>query len=272
MREPTDPLRQTPAPAAHASPNAAENPEPLHRTLRNVGIAAGAGVFLAIVGALGMDHLPLATRLLYWVPLMVGGSGVAHLITLAMGRFPQLYANPWIFGGVLVVVLSLPITLIVWIYTSLLTGRDFDWELIPQIYGSVLVICIAMTAIMILVNWPGKVTHAPPAGAPAPTIRFMERLPAKLKGAAIYAVSSEDHYLRLHTSKGSDLILMRLSDAIGELEGLEGAQTHRSWWVAKDAVESSRRDGDKMVLTLKGGAEAPVSRPNIKPLREAGWF
>ena len=103
-------------------------------------------------------------------------------------------------------------------------------------------------------------------------MRFAERLPAKLKGAVIYAVSAEDHYLRLHTSKGSDLILMRLSDAIAELEGLEGAQTHRSWWVARDAVESARRDGDKMVLTLKGGGEAPVSRPNVKPLRDAGWY
>ena len=65
---------------------------------------------------------------------------------------------------------------------------------------------------------------------------------------------------------------MRLVDAIGELEGLEGAQTHRSWWVARDAVESARRDGDKVTLVLKGGAEAPVSRPNIKPLRDAGWF
>jgi len=88
----------------------------------------------------------------------------------------------------------------------------------------------------------------------------------------IYAVSSEDHYLRLHTSKGADLILMRLSDAVVELEGLEGAQTHRSWWVARDAVEGSRRDGDKVFLTLKGGIEAPVSRPNVRPLREAGWF
>jgi DNA-binding LytR/AlgR family response regulator len=65
---------------------------------------------------------------------------------------------------------------------------------------------------------------------------------------------------------------MRLSDAIAELEGLEGAQTHRSWWVARDAVEEARRDGERVTLVLKGGAEAPVSRPNIRPLREAGWL
>ncbi|HVK81892.1 MAG TPA: LytTR family DNA-binding domain-containing protein [Verrucomicrobiae bacterium] len=244
----------------------------MHQTLRNVGIAAGAGVFLALVGAMGMDRLPLTTRLLYWVPLMVGGSGVAHLIAMAMGRVPRINENPWAFGALLSFVLTLPITLIVWLYTTWLVGTDLNWHYLPQISGSVFVICVAMTAIMMVVNWPGRVTHAPPAGAPAASIRFMERLPAKLKGALIYAVSSEDHYLRLHTSKGSDLILMRLSDAIGELDGLEGAQTHRSWWVSRDAVESSRRDGDKMVLMLKGGAEAPVSRPNIRPLREAGWF
>jgi DNA-binding LytR/AlgR family response regulator len=42
--------------------------------------------------------------------------------------------------------------------------------------------------------------------------------------------------------------------------------------VARDAVESARREGDRATLTLKGGAEAPVSRPNVKALREAGWF
>ncbi len=62
------------------------------------------------------------------------------------------------------------------------------------------------------------------------------------------------------------------SQAGSLLEGLEGMQTHRSWWVARDAVESVRRDGDRIVLALKGGAEAPVSRPNVKPLREAGWL
>jgi hypothetical protein len=147
----------------------------------------------------------------------------------------------------------------------------------PTLYLLVLGISVGIAAVGWLVDRafedrPGVVTHAPAAGtAPAP-VRFLERLPAKLRGAAIYAVSSEDHYLRLHTSRGSDLILMRLGDAIAELEGLEGAQTHRSWWVAREAVESARRDGDRVTLVLKSGAEAPVSRPNVRPLREAGWF
>lgn len=85
-------------------------------------------------------------------------------------------------------------------------------------------------------------------------------------------MESEDHYLRLHTSKGQDLILLRLSDAVAELEGIEGAQTHRSWWVARDAVEHARRGDGRATLTLKCGVEAPVSRAYARALREAGWY
>jgi len=65
---------------------------------------------------------------------------------------------------------------------------------------------------------------------------------------------------------------MRLADAIVELEGLEGAQTHRSWWVARAAVTSVERADGRAVLTLKDGAEAPVSRGYARALRAAGWF
>jgi DNA-binding LytR/AlgR family response regulator len=85
-------------------------------------------------------------------------------------------------------------------------------------------------------------------------------------------VEAQDHYLRLHTSKGQDLILMRLSDAIAELDGIEGARTHRSWWVARGAVVSAERAEGRATLTLTDGAQAPVSRSYVKPLREAGWF
>ncbi|MBC7770066.1 MAG: LytTR family transcriptional regulator DNA-binding domain-containing protein [Phycisphaerales bacterium] len=242
------------------------------RWARDLGIAATAGVFLALVGAMGTSDMPLLTRLAYWVPLMLVGGLAGHLVSVAIARIPLARTNPWVFGVLEAIILSIPLTLMVWGYTNLLFDGDMLPPALPYLFGAVLVISAAMTAIMMLASQPGRVTHAPPAGATASPVRFLERLPPKLMGAAIYAVSSEDHFLRLHTSKGSDLILMRLADAIGELEGLEGAQTHRSWWVAREAVESARREGDRLVLALKGGAEAPVSRPNVKALRDAGWF
>lgn len=142
-------------------------------------------------------------------------------------------------------------------------------EVLPQVFGTSLVI----TALAFLIRRHPTQTHAPAAGdPPAPPPKFFSRVPAKLKGAELFAVEAEDHYLRLHTSLGQDLILLRLADAIAELEGVEGAQTHRSWWVAKDAVTKAERLDGRAVLTLKDGSEVPVSRGFAKPLRAAGWF
>ena len=101
-----------------------------------------------------------------------------------------------------------------------------------------------------------------PGRAPA---RFPDRLPFKLRGAAIRAVQSEDHYLRIHTDRGSDLILMRLSDALDELEGLEGAQTHRSWWVAGTPCATSSRGDGRATLTLDGGSRSRSAGATPRP-------
>ncbi len=85
-------------------------------------------------------------------------------------------------------------------------------------------------------------------------------------------MEAEDHYLRLHTSRGSDLILLRLADALDELDGIEGARVHRSWWVARDAVQAAVRDDGRTSLRLKGDILAPVSRTYVKALRAEGWF
>jgi DNA-binding LytR/AlgR family response regulator len=144
------------------------------------------------------------------------------------------------------------------------------WLLLGQIAPQVFASTLVMTALAFLVRRHPTQTHAAAPDAPAP--KFLARLPPRLAGAELYAVEAEDHYLRLHTSQGQDLILMRLTDAIDELEGLEGARTHRSWWVAKAAVADAERLDGRAVLTLKDGAEAPVSRAFAKGLRSAGWF
>ena len=111
---------------------------------------------------------------------------------------------------------------------------------------------------------------APPAGRSVPALA--QRLPVKLQDAAILALQGEDHYVRVHTDRGSDLILLRLSDAIAEMGPTPGARTHRSWWVSKAAVASIRRDNGRIALVLSSGTEAPVSRGYAPELREAGWL
>jgi DNA-binding LytR/AlgR family response regulator len=65
---------------------------------------------------------------------------------------------------------------------------------------------------------------------------------------------------------------MRLADAIGELEGIEGAQVHRSWWIARDAITEAERGDGRATLTLKDGVTVPVSRTYARILRENGWI
>ena len=83
----------------------------------------------------------------------------------------------------------------------------------------------------------------------------------------VYAVSAEDHYLRVHTSAGETMILMRLADAVRELAALEGLQTHRSWWVAKQGLADVSRGDGKVTLKLKSGVEAP-GEPDLPEGRE----
>ncbi len=83
---------------------------------------------------------------------------------------------------------------------------------------------------------------------------------------------TEDHYLRIHTTAGEGLILFRLKDAVLELAGADGMQVHRSYWVARDAIEATERKGRKTILILKNGQHVPVSESFMPAVRSAGWL
>ncbi|MDP2764276.1 MAG: LytTR family DNA-binding domain-containing protein [Brevundimonas sp.] len=239
---------------------------------RGVGVAVGAGVVLALTGAFGTDIIPLWGRLTYWVCLILTGAVWAHVCSLLIERIVDPDEKPWLTVATLSAATAGPVVILVWLVTGLVfEGRIYPVGAIAGFIGPVLVITVAISAINVFLNRPPTVqTHAGPSGmAPA---RFLDRLTPRLRGAALYAVQAEDHYLRLHTDRGSDLILMRLSDAVAELEGLEGARTHRSWWVARDAVRGVKRGDGRATLTLEGGVEAPVSRRYARALRAAGWY
>ena len=235
--------------------------------IRPLVVAVAAGVFLALVGALDSGRTPLVPRLFYWIGLSALGAVLGSLVARLVTRWRPANDALWLRGLIIIAVLTPLFAVLVWVAG----GRE---ALTPRVAGAYLGVTLVMTAgmttLMLLATQRRVETHAAPPEAAPP--RFLERLPPRLRGAEVHAVEAQDHYLRLHTSKGQDLILLRLSDAVAELEGIEGAQTHRSWWVARDAVENAKRGDGRATLTLKGGVEVPVSRAYARGLREAGWF
>ena len=233
--------------------------------------AVVVGGFLAFIGGFQSSGMPLLLRLPFMAGISFVATSLGMLVFRAVLQIPWAKDVYWRAGLVSAVLMFLPMGLFVWTVVRLVTPPMHKPAVadIPQF----MVISLATSLFFcLLVAWMRRnVTHPETHALPTPP-KFLDRLPLKLRGAEVWAVEAEDHYLRLHTSKGQDLILLRLADAIAELEGIEGAQVHRSWWVARDAITDAKRGDGRAVLTLKDGAEVPVSRTYAGELRAKGWI
>ena len=267
MRETAGGVRERRPGAIGASPTNIPLRTFLRNYLRPLAVAVAAGAFLALIGALGTGDTPLVPRLGYWIGLSMLGAVLGTTVAQLVSRFLPGLGSTWWRALVIIAVLTPMLTVLIWFAGGHVTPT---LPVMATYFGVTLVITSGMTALMTLATRHSAETQTATPEAPSP--RFLERLPPRLRGGEIYAVEAQDHYLRLHTSKGQDLILLRLSDAVAELEGIEGAQTHRSWWVAKAAVRDAKRGDGRATLTLASGVEAPVSRAYAKALREAGWY
>lgn len=266
MREPTDG-------AVREAPTA----DPFWRL---VGAGAAVGCLMAFFGPLGTDRMPAMVRFAYWPAVILIGSLMGYGLTrwsMSWGWLPQ--SSIW-RAPVMATLVAAPMTGVVLLANQLAFGLVVPPRAWIFLFGIVWVISIAMTALSSLIVTAHRAETmafhpspqlSPDAGQPPLRPRFLDRLPDKIRGGALYALEAEDHYLRAHTSKGSDLILLRMADAEAELEGMGGLRVHRSWWVARAGVAEARRDGDRLILTLKSGVEAPVSRANVSAVRAAGW-
>jgi len=256
---------------------------PTARTLLiELTIIIGLGLLLALLGPFGSFEAPLADRLLYWLGLGVGGYLLFRPTMRSASEVARRLDLPepatWIAGWLLA---TLPMSLIVWLVTpGGGEGVPTLAELLP-VYGNVAVVSAAVTLVFWFVSRPERETLRPLGSSPAPAPasggegvtlpRFFDRLPPHL-GRELLALEMEDHYVRAHTAAGSALLLMRMRDAVNELDGVEGLQVHRSWWVARTAVEHEVQDGRNLRLRLRNGLEAPVARNSVPTLRAAGWL
>jgi hypothetical protein len=254
----------------------------------DLSIMTVIGIVLAVIGPFGSAAQPLALRL----PIWIGFAWLGYAIYNPMGYFVERFGAAlnlpgWGLWTGFTLLATVPMSIAVWCigFLPAAPAMPSASEALGA-YLNVLVIGASITVIFILIERSNQAKPEPAAGS-APTQaevadgadigrdetrpRFLDRLPPEL-GTALLALEMEDHYVRAHTALGSDLILLRMRDAVAELGDLEGAQIHRSWWVARGAVRDVVREGRNLRLVLENGLEAPVSRAKARPLRDAGWF
>lgn len=241
---------------------------------RRTAFATVAGAFMGVVGGFGtFEAVPLPARLAGWVVMFWAG---VVLFTLAVGPAVTLGRRAglpmWFSVAAALVLGTVPLTAITYLATSVIMGGGSGQPWLER-YAQVLIVVVPLVGGYVAVHQLLKARAEPPAppDAPSRAAPFLARLPARL-GRDLLCLEMEDHYVRAHTPLGSDLILMRLRDAVAELEGVEGLQVHRSWWVARGAVEAVERDGRGLKLRLRGGLEAPVSRSAVAEVKAAGWL
>lgn len=231
-------------------------------------------VLFAFLGVYDTDSMPLLQRIFFWGATISTGTVVALLII------------PWVFNGLLrgkhiafqlialSAIASMPVVIVLAAFSGGLTGA---WPLLnwgQQYLLSFVISIFINTGVFVTIKAAGWIPQAPVPTheIPSPIRQFLERLPVKYHSAELYAISSEDHYVRVHTNCGEELILMRFADALRELSVVDGLQIHRSWWVARSGVVNSISKNGKHSLVLKTETVAPISRSFSKAAREANYF
>jgi hypothetical protein len=263
--------------------------------VQHVAIYLVVAALLSIIGPFNTYGDPFIWRLCYWL-MMLGLFGGTFLpgSAWALGKVERVAALPLVPGRVLLVAIAcVPMTVVVALVdvaaTKLLAAliaaqvSGFDDVAMRKsgsalalahpfaylaLYGKVLAISLVSTGLVPLhiIGQHRREGGDDAAGGPVrPGVAFFSRLPEAI-GTDLVCLRMEDHYLRVTTRGGEALILMRMRDALRELEGIAGLQVHRSWWVATGEIVRLTRKGRRTELAMSNGTQVPVSssfRPEL---------
>ncbi|HEU0310376.1 MAG TPA: LytTR family DNA-binding domain-containing protein [Sphingomicrobium sp.] len=218
-------------------------------------------MLLGFAGPFG-SYPPLSppVRYAFWIGMVFAGYAAA---LAAEKLVPETsFSRPELRLVAVAIASALPLTFVAaWAISLVRPGHLYQPLQLPALFGAVAVVQLAI--VFTLLRKSSLSPQPPPApnkDKPRPFPRaLLSRLPNRL-GGEIVALQAEDHYLRVHTTLGSDLVLMRLSDAVATIEPDLGLQVHRSWWVAQDAICEIMRSDHRTHLKLRNGLLVPVGR------------
>ncbi len=100
--------------------------------------------------------------------------------------------------------------------------------------------------------------------------RFMARLKKDI-GPCVWAVSEDDHFIKVYGEKGEDRILYRFSDAVHDLREFKGTRVDLDHWVLQEAIERIEPVDDTFEVVIKSGKRFSVSDSYRSVLLESQW-
>jgi DNA-binding LytR/AlgR family response regulator len=243
------------------------------RAAAEAAFLVAAGLVMAFIGPYGTGGLAATPRAAYWVLSIVGGGVIGIALDETLGR---RFRSFWRRVLAVSFAMTPAVALLVIAIGLAFIPRGGRPALAPAFFIQVLVISVLVMTLRALLWRPQRtvVETRTVIATPLPEAEaaFRRRLSSRRRAARLIAVRAEDHFLRVFTDAGEELVALRFADALDELSGAAGFQTHRSWWVAADAVQQVRWRKGGGEARLVCGVAAPVSRKHAPMLKAAGWF
>ena len=221
---------------------------------------------LGFLGPFGSFRMPFIDRFIYWFIMFNLGFFIYYISHKATNwLFKNKSPHPALLFVVPSLIAAIPLSILVG-FATVQVGYQFDVSLpifiilLPQ----VLLLGIIIDAMMRFIHVKQGENTKKLVGQ-----TFINRLPTHL-GNQLVCFVMEDHYIQVHTELGSYMLLMRMKDALIELEDYNGMQVHRSYWVCIDAVDKVKKEPRKTILIMSNGLKIPVSRKYLTKVKEAG--
>jgi len=237
---------------------------------REMLISISTVFIFAFIGPFGTFYdLSFFMRLVFWAVAVLGCGAIFWSIVYFFSHF-KIFKNSskYLRYSFIVFLTTIPATVLIYYNNVFFRNITFPLEKLPWLWSTVFIIGITITSLHLFSNFAkslsNKAKHKKEVAKIAietdkDILRFMDRLPKKL-GRKLISLSSHDHHVDVQTDKGVEMIYMKFSDAIKELQNYPGLRIHRSHWIASDAIIKVKKSGRKWVVKLNNGSELPISK------------
>lgn len=223
----------------------------------------------------------------FWVARLVGiGLSLILADRLVKQVFPDRFDTPpWlkpvVISGMVAIIPIAAIEMALEIVIPVLPElddaavRDTSWLLAYlSEYGTFASILLPLNFLAWLLIDQREPTEIAVSSAQAPSNHpeepsFLSKANA-IAASDVIALSAEEHYVRILTADGAQLIHHPLGRAVSEMPESLGIRVHRSWWVADQHVVNAQRGDRRWSVQLSSGEWVPISDRYTKAARDRG--